>query len=34
MALIQTIPPEKAAGKLAELYADVEQLCTATRPLG
>ena len=26
MALIQTIPPEKAEGKLAELYAEVEQL--------
>lgn len=26
MALIQTTPPEKAEGKLAELYAEVEQL--------
>ncbi len=26
MALIQTIPPEKAEGKLAELYTEVEQL--------
>jgi len=26
MALIQTIPPEKAEGKLAELYAEVEQM--------
>jgi alkylhydroperoxidase family enzyme len=26
MALIPTIPPEKAEGKLAELYAEVEQL--------
>ena len=26
MALIQTVPPEKAEGKLAELYAEVEQL--------
>ena len=26
MALIQTTPPEKAEGKLAELYAEVEQM--------
>lgn len=26
MALVQTIPPEKAEGKLAELYAEVEQM--------
>jgi alkylhydroperoxidase family enzyme len=26
MALIQTTPPEKAQGKLAELYAEVEQM--------
>lgn len=26
MALIQTVPPEKAEGKLAELYAEVEQI--------
>lgn len=26
MALIQTIPPEKAEGKLAELYAEFEQM--------
>jgi alkylhydroperoxidase family enzyme len=26
MALIQTIPPEKAEGKLAELYKEVEQI--------
>lgn len=26
MALLQTTPPEKAEGKLAELYAEVEQL--------
>lgn len=26
MALIQTTPPEKAQGKLAELYAEVEQI--------
>ncbi len=26
MALHQTFPPEKAEGKLAELYAEVEQL--------
>jgi len=26
MALIQTIPPEKAEGKLAELYTEVEQI--------
>jgi alkylhydroperoxidase family enzyme len=26
MALIQTIPPEKAEGKLAELYTEVEQM--------
>jgi alkylhydroperoxidase family enzyme len=26
MSLIQTTPPEKAEGKLAELYAEVEQL--------
>ena len=26
MALIQTTPPEKADGKLAELYAEVEQM--------
>jgi uncharacterized peroxidase-related enzyme len=26
MALIQTTPPEKAEGKLAELYAEVEEL--------
>ena len=25
MSLIQTTPPEKAEGKLAELYAEVEQ---------
>jgi alkylhydroperoxidase family enzyme len=25
MALLQTVPPEKAEGKLAELYAEVEQ---------
>ena len=26
MALVQTTPPEKAEGKLAELYAEVEQM--------
>lgn len=26
MALIETVPPEKAQGKLAELYAEVEQM--------